>query len=77
MFNITYNILQDLPSKTVLTRATHHELATLYLEHCTLLPDYPRTDPNGYTYCVNMENLKAPTRLEVRIKFSDLVNNVF
>ena len=37
----------------------------MYLEHCALLPDYPRTDPNGYTYCVNIENQPAPSYPEV------------
>ncbi|EAW17145.1 uncharacterized protein NFIA_005070 [Aspergillus fischeri NRRL 181] len=41
---------------TQLTDAKTHPLQTLYIEYTNDLPEYPRTDPNGYTYVIPVNN---------------------
>jgi hypothetical protein len=41
---------------TQLTDAKTHPLQTLFIEYTNDLPEYPRTDPNGYTYVVPVQN---------------------
>jgi hypothetical protein len=41
---------------TQLTDAKTHPLQTLFIEYANDLPEYPRTDPNGYTYVIPVQN---------------------
>ncbi|KAF1810310.1 hypothetical protein P152DRAFT_460411 [Eremomyces bilateralis CBS 781.70] len=59
----------SLDQITILSKAVYHPLSTLYLEHCVVLPDYPKTDPHGYTYCINVEGQKNPTNIDVRYSY--------
>ncbi|KAF1808089.1 hypothetical protein P152DRAFT_256707 [Eremomyces bilateralis CBS 781.70] len=46
----------DVPQAlTMLARNSRPPLTTLFLEYTTVLPDYPQTHPDGYTYCINLQ----------------------
>lgn len=48
----------------MLTSSSTNPLTTSVIEHIALLPEYPRTSRNGYTYCVNIDENRA-TQKEV------------
>ena len=53
------------PPPIPLTRAASRPCTVRHMEHCIASPDYPKSDPFGYGYCINIAGVEDTRSLSV------------
>ncbi|KAJ5693708.1 hypothetical protein N7536_004120 [Penicillium majusculum] len=49
---------------TPLTNGTNNPISALEIEYIPMLPEYPKTDPKGYAYVINLQGLHIEEKKE-------------
>ncbi|KAJ5193260.1 hypothetical protein N7449_009402 [Penicillium cf. viridicatum] len=51
-------------TQTPLISGTNNPISALEIEYVPMLPEYPKTDPKGYAYVVNLQGLHIEEKKE-------------